>query len=81
MNKCDDKFCCDCGHHLYKMQAGYWCQECRRFVDDEEIATRGEVILLRKGYDAQARQEYDEYHAEMTAPCAELLGVKAEPTA
>jgi hypothetical protein len=61
MNKCDDKFCPDCGHHLYGPELiGYWCQECPCWVEIEDAATYAEVLELRKAYDPAARAEVEE---------------------
>jgi hypothetical protein len=57
MNKCDDKFCDLCGHHLYTVTPRlYWCVECQTFVSPENIATFEQVAPMRAAYDADARR-------------------------
>ena len=67
MNKTDDKFCPECGHHLYRInnypngvvQGQYavsylWCNECNREVDYP--ATVDQVQAMRERYDSQAEE-------------------------
>lgn len=58
MNKCADKFCPDCGHHIYAIakrnHTAYYCADCNVGVD--EPATLEQVQTLRAGYDAEARK-------------------------
>ena len=62
MNKADDKFCPDCGHHLYigERQYYYWCADCKTGCEPIDALTLEQAQPLRVGYDASARKEQDE---------------------
>ena len=61
MNKTDDKFCPDCGHHAFQAEPyGLWCADCQSWIDPAEILTLEQAQPLRVGYDTSARKEQDE---------------------
>ena len=49
MDKCKDKFCPYCWHHLYQNGDGepYWCAACDCQVRAEDAATFDDVAWLR----------------------------------
>ena len=52
MNKTDDKFCPDCGRHLYyQTKVMYWCTECGASVHPDNVKTFEDVTTLRARYD------------------------------
>jgi DNA-directed RNA polymerase subunit M/transcription elongation factor TFIIS len=63
MNKCADKFCPECGHHLYRYETrwGYFCAECKREVKCGDAQPFENTYVLRAGYDAEARRLCDEF--------------------
>ena len=67
MNKCEDKFCPDCGHHLYTVtgwteqgqityKGVFFCQECGVEISVCDVATYHEIEFLRAKYDARAAE-------------------------
>jgi hypothetical protein len=56
MNKTDDKFCPECGHHLYINGTQYHCQECDIDVDLMDVLTTDEAQPTRERYDSQAEE-------------------------
>ncbi len=56
MNKCENEFCPECGHHLYKNGDDYFCVECGRSVSADDVATFEQVQFLRSDYDEEARR-------------------------
>jgi len=66
LNKCDDKYCPECGHHVFDpihdpAMLGYWCAECCQWIDEQNAAILdADIIRLRAAYDARARQAEQE---------------------
>jgi len=62
MNKTEDKFCPDCGHHLYVVQQlsdwwdWLWCVDCQGWVEISNVLTLEQAQPLRVGYDSSARK-------------------------
>ena len=62
MDKCTDKFCPDCGHHLYTVTGWtgkgeitfFFYRECGVEISLCDVATYHEIGFLRAKYDAQA---------------------------
>lgn len=54
MDKCEDKFCPECGHHLYRQSATeFYCSFCSLDFDIEQVATLEEILPLRENYDSR----------------------------
>ena len=59
MQKTTDKFCPNCGHHVYLPSHGeawYICVECDITLYYEEVATLDDVLHLRESYDTQVEE-------------------------
>ncbi len=47
MNKTDDKFCPDCGHHLYTSQGELYCVECEDYYDEAVALSADEAAKFQ----------------------------------
>lgn len=61
MEKTNDKFCPDCGHHLYEGAGDpaypmLYCADCQTF-HDYSADSLDDVLALRERYDAQAETD------------------------
>ena len=60
MDKTTDKFCPECGHHLYTFciinPARFFCIECSQWLEPEQVATMHEVETLRREFMSQGEE-------------------------
>ena len=61
MNKSTDKFCPECGHHLYENTTDFFCIECNKTVLADDVASFDQVQSLRSPYDESARQSEQDF--------------------
>lgn len=58
MDKRNNKFCPDCGHHLYTSDTlptgWYYCADCNTNIPERDVATLTDVLPLRARYDSVA---------------------------